>query len=377
MDVNAVYGLTAGGASTTSVGGTHFEMDGNPLQGLLSLAVKTVTEAAQAEAEAAMKQLDKAVQSRVDQVMGPVNQIQQQADNVKAGMDAVSNGDLSGAAGAFGAAAGMPTPESFAGDVGGGGGGAEKAGHEGHGEQHGGADGGGRGMETAPAPEGGGGASKQFGLDALAKGALAKGSDALAGALGVGGDGGGGESEANAAGPDGAVGGNAAGDSASGPGHTINLCSATHAEKVGSVKATIAAGGIHTTINGARTMKIGAAHIELVGGTRAETCVVNKTEKAVGLIVVSGGAESETVGGSRTTMVGGAILEKIGASCTITAAGKAMFIGAFHKIDAATAIVFKCGGSEVVIDGSGVTIKGALVTISAPTVQHTKAVSEA
>jgi type VI secretion system secreted protein VgrG len=125
VEVNAVYGLTSGGASATSVGGTHFEMDGSPLQALLALAVKAATEAAQAEAQQALQQLDQAVQAKVDQVMGPIHQIQQQAESVKAGMDAVSNGNLAGAADAFGAAAGMPGPDQFAGslDRGGGGGG--------------------------------------------------------------------------------------------------------------------------------------------------------------------------------------------------------------------------------------------------------------
>ena len=53
-----------------------------------------------------------------------------------------------------------------------------------------------------------------------------------------------------------------------------------------------------------------------------------------------------------------------------------MFVGAFHKIDASTAIVFKCGDSEVVIDGGGVAIKAALVTISAPKVTLTETTAE-
>jgi type VI secretion system secreted protein VgrG len=114
-----------------------------------------------------------------------------------------------------------------------------------------------------------------------------------------------------------------------------------------------------------------------VGGARAETCLADKTEKAIGFVVLSGAPESEEVGGSRTTMVGGAILEKIGASQTVAATGKAMFVGAFHKVDATTAIVFKCGDSEVVIDGGGITIKATAVTISAPKITLTKAVSQA
>jgi type VI secretion system secreted protein VgrG len=360
MAVNAVYGLTSGGASATSVGGTHFEMDGDPLQGLLALAVKTVTEAAQAEAQKALQQLDKAVEAAVGQVMGPINALQGKSGEVQKGMDATSQGDLSGAAQATSAAASMPTPEEFGGEL-------DRA--------------------TAP-PEGGGapekaegakapGASQKVGLDALAKGAIAKGGAALGKALGAGGGEGGGQSEANVAGPDGAVSGNAAADSGTGPGHSINLCAASHAEKVRSVKATIAAGGINTTVKGARTQSIGAARIELVGGTRSEMCAADKTEKSVGLVVVSGKAEHEKVGGSRTTMVGGAILQKIGAGYTTQAGGKAAFLGAFHKVDASTAIVFRCGGSEVVIDGGGVTIKGALVTITGPEISLKKTTSEA
>jgi type VI secretion system secreted protein VgrG len=52
-----------------------------------------------------------------------------------------------------------------------------------------------------------------------------------------------------------------------------------------------------------------------------------------------------------------------------------MFIGAFHKVDAAGAIVLKCGSSEVVIDGGGVTIKAGLVTITAPNVRLKRNVS--
>jgi len=66
--------------------------------------------------------------------------------------------------------------------------------------------------------------------------------------------------------------------------------------------------------------------------------------------------------------VGGAILEKMGEGHAVTASSKAMFVGAFHKIDASTAISFKCGESEVTIDGGGVTIKAAAVTITAPKV---------
>jgi type VI secretion system secreted protein VgrG len=367
VDVNAVYGLTSSGASTTSVGGNQFEMDGDPLKALLALAIKAATDAAKAEAAKAMQQLDQAVSSKVDQVMGPVNNVIGQANQVGAAMNDVSQGNLGAAGSAISAASGMPMPGAV--------GAAMQAASAGGGGDPSG--GGGGPVPTIPEAHLDN-ASSQFGLDKLVNGALDAGADKLGSALGVGGGGGGESSDANQAGPGGAVGSNSGGDSATGPGHAINECSSTHSEKVGSIKATIAAAGIHTTIKGARTHKIGAARVELVGGTRAETCSADKTEKAVGLVVISKGAEQETVNGARSTMVGGAILEKIGGSHTVSATGKIMLVGAFHKIDASGSITFKCGGSEVVIDGGGVAIKtpGA-VTITAPDVTLTSTTSEA
>jgi type VI secretion system secreted protein VgrG len=364
VEVNAVYGLTSKGASSTSVGGGQFEMDGNPIQALLSLAVKAATEAAQAAAAKQLQKLDAAVQSKVDQVMGPINELQGQVRAVGDGMNAVSNGDLGAAAGTFGAAAGLPMPGAFGSSLTppAGGGGADNGG----GGDGGGGDGG----------AGGGGFSQTVGLDSLVSGAIASAGSKLGEALGAGGGGGGGSSAANVAGPEGAVDGNAAADSATGPGHAVNVCSATHTEKVSSIKASIAAAGIHTTVKAARKQDVGAARVELVAGTRAESCLASKTEKAVGLVVLSKGPEQETVGGSRTTMVGGAILEKVGGSVVLSATGMVTLAGSFCKFDAKTAIVFECGGSSVVIDGSGVTIKSAAVTVTAPKVTFKGSVAQ-
>ena len=367
VEVNAVYGLTSLGDSVTNVSGKQFEMDGDPIKALLALALKAATDAAKAAAEEQMQKLDAIVSAKVDQMLGPIKDIQDKAEKIGAAMDAVGKGDLGAAASAVSEVSGMPLPPAVGAamraGLGGGGGGAE-----------GKAGGSGLGLPKVPSLDN---ASHQFGLDALVNGAIQGASNKLGAAMGLDGAGGGGSSMASKGGPDGAVGGNAASDSATGPGHAITVCSATHDEKVGSLKATIAAAGIHTTINGARTHTIGAARAELVAGTRAESCLANKTETALGLVVYSPAAESETVGGARTTMVGGAILEKIGGSHTVIATKKAMFVGAFHKIDAKNSILFKCGDSEVVIDGGGITIKSALVTITAPKVTLTKSVSEA
>lgn len=346
VEVNAVYGLTAKDASATTVGGNQMEMDGDPINALLTLAAQAPLEAAKAEARRALQGLDRAVAEKVNQMMMPIHTLQNQVGNLGAAMDAVSGGNLGATAQAFGAVASLPSPAMFGASLGAAGSGA---------------------------PSASGGPS---GLEALLGGALGGGAARLGEGAALDGDGGGGASEANAAGPDGAVAGNSASDSATGPGHSVNVCSATHDEKIGGLKATIAAAGIHTTVTGARTQDVGAARIELVAGTRAETCLADKTEKALGLAVVSGAAETEVVGGSRTTMVGGAVIDKIAGSHTVMAAGKGMFVGAFHKVDATGAIVFKCGPSEVVIDGGGVTIKAGLVTITASNVKETGNVSQ-
>jgi type VI secretion system secreted protein VgrG len=60
----------------------------------------------------------------------------------------------------------------------------------------------------------------------------------------------------------------------------------------------------------------------------------------------------------------------------IEATAPATFIGAFQKLEAATAITLTCGASTVVIDGSGIAITSPIVTITAGKISLTKAVSE-
>ncbi|XXT16019.1 type VI secretion system tip protein TssI/VgrG [Sorangium sp. So ce429] len=345
VQVNAVYGLTAKGASATTVSGSQKEMDGDPATAVLSLLGSAPTAAAKAEASRALEALDRAVVAKVEQVMAPIRGLERQLGDLGATMDALSAGELGAAAKALDAVAGLPSPAAFGASL---------------------------GAAAGPAATPGGDAGW---LDALLGGAIGVRRGPPGDAFCLAGGGSSGSSAADEAGTDGAAASNSASDSATGPGHSVNVCASTHDEKIGGMKATIATAGIHTTVGGARTQDIGAARIELVAGTRAETCLADKTEKAVGLVIVSGAAEMEAVGGSRTTMVGGAVVDKIGGSHTVMAGSKGMFIGAFHKVDAAGAIVFRCGPSEVVVDGGGVTIKAGLVTITAPNIRLKRSVS--
>ncbi|WP_437708762.1 type VI secretion system tip protein TssI/VgrG [Sorangium sp. So ce448] len=345
VQVNAVYGLTAAGASVTTVGGAQKEMTGNPVSALLALAANAPTEAAKAEARRALAALDRTAVAKVNQMMVPVHALERQLGELGAAMDAMNVGDMAATTKALDAVASLPSPAAFGASLG----------------------------AAAGGPAASGDGSGWF--DALLGGAMSAGSARPGNASGAGADGGAGPSGTPGATDAGASASSSASDSAAGPGHSVNVCASTHDETVGGMKATIAAAGIHTTVGGARSQRIGAARIELVAGTRAETCLADKTEQAAGLVVVSGAAEAETVGGSRTTMVGGAVVDRIGGSHAVMAGGKGMFIGAFHKVDAAGAIVFKCGPSEVVIDGGGVTIKAGLVTITAPNVRLKRNVS--
>ncbi len=93
-------------------------------------------------------------------------------------------------------------------------------------------------------------------------------------------------------------------------------------------------------------------------------------------MVLSKGGESEKVAGARTTMVGGAIIDSHKGSHEIEAGAPATFIGAFHKMDAKGAITLKCGASEVVLDGGGLTITTPALAIAGAKIQLTKKVSE-
>lgn len=170
--------------------------------------------------------------------------------------------------------------------------------------------------------------------------------------------------------------GSARRNSAKGPGHNTHLTSGAFSETTGSMRIQAALMGVHTEVAGNLNEKVGAAKVNGAIGNITLDVGGNKTETALGRVAVVKGDEAETVTGNRMVMVGGAVFDKVGGGQTVTAGGPATFIGALHKFDAATSITFKCGASEVVIDGSGVTIKGAAVAVLSPKIQLTKKVAQ-
>ncbi|MGZ3419344.1 MAG: type VI secretion system Vgr family protein [Polyangiales bacterium] len=364
VEVNAVSGRTAGGSSTTTVGANHFEMVGNPLEGLIQVAAEKAVAAAAAEAMAAAQGAAGAAMAKVQQSIGPVMQAASQAQAMGQGMQAVANGNLGAAAGVLGSAAGMPGAGAMAASM-------SASGSQ----QHGGAD--------PNRPTGAINAAHTVGEAMVgeairpspSKGAR-KQAQELSAAAGGGGGAGGGASAANQGGPEGAVAGVSGGDKEKGPGHIIQQVGAAFTETVGALKLVVAANDVMTNVAGAMTQSIGAAKVDLVLGDHSEANGATKTETEIGMVSVVKGDETESAGAMKTEMVGGAVLEKIGGNHTIVAGAMASFIGAFHKIDAKGKITFKCGASSVVVDGSGVTITSPMVQIMAAKIEIPKSTTE-
>jgi type VI secretion system secreted protein VgrG len=346
-------------------------MDGNPLEAILALAAQKAQEFLEAKAGEAIAAVQSHVQGAVDQALGPISDLTARAESLGNNMQAIQNGDLGAIGGMAADAAGLPAAGDFARSMGGGG----DAGPAGGPLSDAVAGG---NMITAAANNlvsSGGGAATNLANQAIG-GGVGAAHQALASALGVEARGVDGASMENAAGPDGEVGGQDETDRAKGPGHSIGKIAGSHSEVVGGMKITGVLTGIDTNVAGSMTQNAGAAHLEVIIGNRAESAEGSKTESALGLVVLTKGGESETVGGAKTCMVGGAIFDKLKGSHSVEAGAPATFIGAFHKMEAKGAITLKCGASEMVIDGSGITITSPMVTWMGGKIHLPKDVSE-
>jgi type VI secretion system secreted protein VgrG len=361
LEVNAVASWNVGGSSTTTVGAAQHEQIGNPLEALIALAVAKAAEIAAAKAADAVAAVQSAVQGKIDQALGPVKDLAAKAEGLGGGLSALGNGDLSAVGGVLAGASGIPGASAMAASMGGGGGAAGGAGAN----------------PAAGASSAVAGAGDQASALNIAAGNMlnsaignavqSAASKAVAGlddAAGVDGDGGGGSSGANADGPEGAVAGVDATDRAKGPGHSTYKVTGSHAETVGALKVLATLNGINTNIAGNMTQNVGAAFVQMAYGDVAEAVTGSKKEKELGLIVVAKG-ESEHVASSKMAMIGGLVLDKVSGNMSLEATGNLTMIGANQQMQASTSVTLKCGASEIAITGDGVTIKSAMVTLTA------------
>jgi type VI secretion system secreted protein VgrG len=360
--VNAVQNLKVAGSATTTVGGDQFEMDGNPLEGLLAVAAERAAELATMAADRAIAHVEGVVQGAIGQVMGPVDQIVGQAQGLGQAMAGAANGDLSAAAHLVAGASSLPGAGQVLGNLG-----VPPP----------------AATQTAPGADMSAGAtSGANALRAAATSAIQRGMssarDAVGQALGMGGSGGGGEAMANKGGAAGTVSGQDESNTAKGPGHSHYKVTGSHSETSAALRLMAALNGINTNVTLSMTQTVGAAYVELVLGNHAESTEAMKTENSVGLIVVTKGDETEQVGAAKTTMVGGAIIHLVKGTHAVQAGGPATIIGAFHKMQGKTSVTFKAGDSEVVVDGGGVTLKASgMIMMLASKIQLTKGVNDA
>jgi type VI secretion system secreted protein VgrG len=358
VSVNAVYGLTVGGSASSTVGGNQFEMVGNPLEGLLSLAASQAVALASAEVTKVAEKVQGMVQGALNQVLGPIQDLQAKVEGMAGDMQAVSEGALSASVGLSASAAALPGLDAVSRSV--------AAGP----------------AATLSGPEDD---TSSIGISgaALANAAMRQGisggiqsaKSAIGSAMGIDGAAGGGQSQGNAAGPAGDLAGFSESDTAAGPGYSQYTVQGTTTEQAGGNRITAAAGAIMLNAK-SESESVGAAHIEIIKGNRAESVEGASSETEPALVMVVGGDSSQVIKGALNTMVGGAVIETIGGNRTVEADGNVTIVGATHALTAQTKMTFKCGASSIVIDGSGITIQAPLVSIEGSSIDLPKNVND-
>lgn len=358
-EVNAVYGLTVQGNSATTIGGNLMAMIGNPLDALIALGTAKAAEIASQQADKAFAAISGAAQSAVEQVMAPVNGLMDQVSSLEGGLAAMADGKLSATAGVLGGAVAIPGASDVLRSAA-------------------------QGPAAARAAEGTSTSSGQVALGSLVSaavsGKIAAAHQATRKAIGDAeanvGQAAGGTSEANVAGPVGDLSGFSEEDATTGPGYTQWTVGGTQKESISALRlqATVEAVNVH--VKSSLSEKVGAAHVEVIAGARAESVEGASSETAPAFVLVTKGDEIETVHGARQLNVGGAVMETVGGDYSIDAGAALTMVGALQDMKAKSKITFKCGASSVVIDGGGITIQSILVNVLGSGVKATKAVSD-
>ena len=216
--------LTVEGQRDTTVGGNHFEMDGNPLEALIAHRGRegggSSRSAMANNAIAAVR----AGRRRHHQVMAPINGLTQKAEGVAGAMQAVAGGDMSRMPGMIAGASGIPGASS------------SRRRWAGAGRRPGGGGGGAAGgCAGGAAPNMLASIGVERGAERLAGKVFVK-PEALASALGIDAGGGGGESAANVAGRKATSMASTPPTARRGPGTRPPRSPGTHKENVGSMK---------------------------------------------------------------------------------------------------------------------------------------------
>jgi|GEM_PF-1623817 len=359
LEVNAVSGLTVAGNAETKVGGNWMAMIGSPLDALIALGTAKAAELAAAQADKAFAAVSGALQGGLDQITAPLQGLTDQVDAMQGDLALVADGQMSATAGVLGGAVALPTASdvmrSFA-----------------------------QGPAMANTADGTEKSSGQIALHSmisdLATGKLQEAQaamkEAYGQATGQSGEAIAGQAEANQGGPAGDLSGFSEADKAKGSGYAQYEITGTYTEKVGGMRLVAALQAVNRNIQGSMTDQVGAATIEVIAGSRAESVEGASSETEPAMVIVTKGDEVETVHGAKQFTVGGAVIEQVGGNYTIEAGAPLTLIGAMHNMKAKSKITLKCGASSVIVDGSGITIEAPIVNLTASGVTATKAVSD-
>ncbi len=358
-EVNAVYGLTVGGSSSTSISGNWISMIGSPLDALIALGAAKAASVASEQAEHVFNEVSGAAQGAVSQALGPIQGLMDQAQGIQSEMDAVAEGKLSASAGVLGGAIALPTAADLTRAIG-------------QGPAFGRAA---EGTETST-----GGIALGSAISSAVSGTLSSAGgaakNAIGEALGTGGGEAGGQSQENVSGPEGALSGFSESDTTAGPGYSQYKVAGDHSETVGGNRIAASVEATNFNITGNMSEDVGAAHIELIVGDRAESVEAASSETSPGLVVVAKGGEVHTVQGAQQLNIGGALMETVKGDYSIEAGASAALTGSMHDIKAKSKLTIQCGASSIVIDGSGITIQTPTLSLTGSGVKATKAVSD-
>lgn len=170
-----------------------------------------------------------------------------------------------------------------------------------------------------------------------------------------------------AAGPQ-AAGGGAAGstDAAAakgpGPGWRGTNVSGAMTELIGSSYTVATPGTIAWKTTGASTFLVGGSHT--VKTAKAGSTTLGASIEKLGSLKIQTTADmARTIKGALKTSISGGLKSTAGADHTIKAgASLTLKVGGALKLDAGK-IVFKCGGSTVSIDSSGVTVDSSTINL--------------
>jgi type VI secretion system secreted protein VgrG len=359
LEVNAVSGLTVKGNASTTVGGNWMAMIGSPLDALIALGTAKAAELAAAQADKAFAAVSGAMQGALDSATAPLQELTSKVDALQGDLDQLADGQLTASAGVLSGAVAIPTASDMMRSLA-------------------------QGPAMGRAAEGTETSSGGIALSSMVSGlvtgklqeATAAAKKAYGDATGSSGDAMAGGGAANQGGPAGDLSGFSEADKAKGPGYAQYKISGNYKETVGGMRLVATVEAVNRNIKATMKDTVGAAVIEVIKGSRAESVEGASSETEPALVLVTKGDDVETVHGARQLTVGGAVVEQVGGNYTIEATAPLSWVGAMYDVKAKSKITFKCGASSVVVDGSGITIEAPIVNLTASGVKATKAVAD-